>query len=508
MEKSVIIIGAGISGLSAGCYSQMNGYRTQIFEMYDKPGGLCTSWERQGYTINHCIHWFMGAGPRASHYKIWEELGAVQGKEMVYYDEMMRYEGIDGKVFDFYPDPDRLESHMKELSPEDSDVIEDFTKGIRTFVNFNMPVDKASELYSPFDRMKMMFSMMPYMPTMMKWGKVSSGEFARRFKYPLFREFFANFGPPRSGDMTPGFVPIMFMMVSLASIYRKSTGYPVGGSLEFARPIEQRYRDLGGEINYKSKVTRILVEDNCAVGVQLEDGSEHRADYVISAADGHTTIFDMLGGKYIDEEIQGYYDNLPRFPAILHVALGVNRTFEDFPISSFGIEFALDEPVIIAGNEMSRLRVSAIYNFDPTLAPEGKTSLRSWFPTDYGYWKTLYEDPERYKAEKEKVADTIVGILDKRFPGLAKQVEMRDVATPVTLERNTGNWQGSFEGWLPTMETYSMNMKKTLPGLSNFYMTGQWVQPAGTTAYVATASRNLFQIICREDKKKFVTSKP
>ena len=44
-EKSIIIIGAGIAGLSAGCYGQMNGYRTQIFEMHDELGGSCTSWQ-------------------------------------------------------------------------------------------------------------------------------------------------------------------------------------------------------------------------------------------------------------------------------------------------------------------------------------------------------------------------------------------------------------------------------------------------------------------------------
>jgi phytoene desaturase len=38
-QKSVIVIGAGIAGLSAGCYGQMNGYRTRIFEMHDRPGG-------------------------------------------------------------------------------------------------------------------------------------------------------------------------------------------------------------------------------------------------------------------------------------------------------------------------------------------------------------------------------------------------------------------------------------------------------------------------------------
>ena len=56
MKKSVAIIGGGISGLAAGCYAQMNGYDTQLFEMHDKPGGLCTAWDRKGYTIDGCLH--------------------------------------------------------------------------------------------------------------------------------------------------------------------------------------------------------------------------------------------------------------------------------------------------------------------------------------------------------------------------------------------------------------------------------------------------------------------
>jgi phytoene dehydrogenase-like protein len=54
--KKVNIVGAGIAGLSAGCYLQMNGYDTQIFEAHNLPGGVCTSWKRKGYTIDNCIH--------------------------------------------------------------------------------------------------------------------------------------------------------------------------------------------------------------------------------------------------------------------------------------------------------------------------------------------------------------------------------------------------------------------------------------------------------------------
>ena len=71
-DKSIIIIGAGIAGLSAGCYGQMNGYHTRIFEMSNSPGGLCTSWQRQGYTIDGCLHWLVGSKPGSSFYRIWD----------------------------------------------------------------------------------------------------------------------------------------------------------------------------------------------------------------------------------------------------------------------------------------------------------------------------------------------------------------------------------------------------------------------------------------------------
>ena len=63
MPKSVIIIGAGVAGLAAGCYAQMNGYDSQIFELHDLPGGLCTAWERKGFRFDGCLHYLFGSGP-------------------------------------------------------------------------------------------------------------------------------------------------------------------------------------------------------------------------------------------------------------------------------------------------------------------------------------------------------------------------------------------------------------------------------------------------------------
>ena len=292
--KSIVIIGAGLSGLSAGCYGQMNGYRTHIFEMHRKAGGLCTSWKRKGYTIG-TPGWLMGSAPDNNNFhQLWRELGVLPGRSLIDYPEYARFEGQDGKVFILCTDIDRLLQHMNELAPEDADLIADFGKALRAFARLKMPQDKAPELAGPLAGIKMMVKMLPYLGIMRKWMGMSLRDFANEFKNPFLRQALNEAAP------TVFFHPdvsIMFVLNTLAYMHLKTSAYLVGGPAEFLSAIEQRYVDLGGEIYYRSRVEKILVESDRAVGVRLEDGTEHRADVVISAADGHTTLFDMLDGK-------------------------------------------------------------------------------------------------------------------------------------------------------------------------------------------------------------------
>jgi len=500
-NRSVIIIGGGIAGLSAGCYARMNGFRTRMFEMHKKPGGLCTSWKRQGYVVNGCIHWLVGSGPATSFHRIWQELGAVQGRTFVDHEEFGRIVGADGRTFIVYSDLDRLERHMKELSPGDSAVIDEFIGAARRCTRFDPPVEKAPEVMGLLDMLTMIVKQFPLLRVLWKWNRVSLRAFGERFRDPLLREAFPLLFLPE--------FPMSFILMTFAWLHTKAAGYPLGGSLEFSRAIEKRYLDLGGEAVYKATVSKVLTENGRAVGIRLADGTEHRADYVISAADGHATIFEILEGKYLDDTIRGYYKNLIPFPPLVHIALGVNRSFPELPFSAGGIAYHLSEPLLVGGVEQRWLNAH-IYNFDPALAPAGKTMLTVMFPTDFDHWQKLRENDERYKAEKEKIADQVVALLDKRFPGFASQVEMRDVASPTTFVRYTGNWKGSFEGWQVTPSTWSLGkvMKKTLPGLENFYLCGQWVEPGGGVPAVAMSGRNVVQIICKKEKKKFITSRP
>jgi phytoene dehydrogenase-like protein len=342
----------------------------------------------------------------------------------------------------------------------------------------------------------------PLLRAMGKWKKVAIGEFATRFKNPFLREAVTQMRALFSED-----APVLLFQMALALGHKKSAGFPEGGAFKLSQTIEHYYKELRGKINYKSAVEKILVENNRAVGVRLADGTEHRADTIISASDMRSTIFNMLDGKYVDARIQGYFDFLPIGPSPLVVALGINRTFEDIPHTAVGTIFPLNEPVSVAGKEIEWLR-PMIYNFDDSFAPAGKTAVRFVLDTDYDYWKALGENRDGYLAEKERIAGTLISALEERFPGISSQIEMWDVATPLTFERYTGNWKGSALGWDCTVDTFFMPMSKTLPGLDNFFIAGQWVEPGGGVPGAAMSGRNVIQLICKRDKKPFVTRPP
>jgi phytoene dehydrogenase-like protein len=238
----------------------------------------------------------------------------------------------------------------------------------------------------------------------------------------------------------------------------------------------------------------------------MADGTEHRADDVISAADGHATIFGLLDDRYVNPAIRRAYQNQPIFRPLVQVSLGVAR---DLSAEPHALTFPLPTPAPIAG-EVRESLTARHYGYDPTLAPAGKSVVQVLLDTDYDRWAGLARDRGQYESEKARIAEAVVEALDRRFPGLSREVEALDVATPMTWERITGNWRGAYEAWLPTRASFAKllrggGMRTTLPGLERFYMTGQWVSGGGLPS-VAPAARGLVQKICKRDGRPFVTS--
>ena len=190
----------------------------------------------------------------------------------------------------------------------------------------------------------------------------------------------------------------------------------------------------------------------------------------------------------------------PGFTPYVLVNFGVAREFPDKP--SFNTIF-LKQPITI-GNRQSGGIFIRLFNYSNAFAPAGKTVVQASAETDWEFWENLYKtDRARYDVAKADVADEMLRRLEPHLPGISDKVEVTDVATPYTLWRYTRNHRGSFEGWLPTKEAIMTPIPRTLPGLKDFYMAGQWVMPGGGVPPCLISGRHAVQLVCHKDKKRF-----
>ena len=146
MKKKIDIIGAGIAGLSTGCYLQMNGYDTEIFELHKQPGGLCTSWKRKDFTIDGCLHWLVGSSPGDAFHGLWNELVDMKSLTFVEYEEFIRVEDDQGRFIRVLTDIEQFEAELLIKAPEDKKAILEFTGAVKKFTRFNLPLAKAPEV--------------------------------------------------------------------------------------------------------------------------------------------------------------------------------------------------------------------------------------------------------------------------------------------------------------------------------------------------------------------------
>jgi phytoene dehydrogenase-like protein len=275
--------------------------------------------------------------------------------------------------------------------------------------------------------------------------------------------------------------------------------------------IKERYLSLGGKIHTNKRVKKILTQpdedgNKKAIGIKLEDGTEIFGDNIISAADGYDTIYNMLGGKFITKKLNEYYSSLPLTKPIIQVGLGISNFKFNLPSTVAGYVVPVQSDFEISGEKIPWLLFQA-YEFDNTLAPSGKTFVKAIIGSSYDYWAKLAKTPVAYKQEKEKIAQKVIQIIDGHYSGFADSIEMIDVATPLSFEKWTGNRKGAYMGWRNSSKSMMIMMPNVLPGLNNFYMTGQWVKVGGGLPTAITAGRDIIQILCKALEIPFKTTK-
>jgi len=468
MKSKIIIIGGGIAGLSAGVFGQKYGFETEIFEMHTVPGGQCTAWKRKGYMFDYCIGWLMGSSSGSMN-TLWKQLGALSEDVPIIDPEIfVRNVDREGQEFLLYKDMQKWETYLKSIAPEDEEAISRMFSIINKF-SLSGEIEeimKPKPLRRTFSMLKILLKMLPTMVPMIKYGKKSFGQFIKEMGFN--NEFLKHFLEKISSD--ENFSAIGFLMM-LSLFKDNNAGYPAGGSLNFILRVVNKYQELGGTLSAGKRVKKILIEDGRAVGVELDDGTIHKSDYVIAACDLHTVIYDMLDGKYIPEDIKNAFENWPLFKPLVQVSFGIKKEIKEKQMMNNYLV-----PTKIGATKIDSYSISN-YSYDPAMAPEGKTTIVLKFESPYEIWEHL--EGNTYEKEKEKIKEDAIMLLEKAYPGIKDYIEVVDVATPLTDIKYTGVYRAAYEGFMPTKSNMNKIINPMIKGLDHFMLAGQWLFPGG-----------------------------
>lgn len=484
-ERHVIIIGGGLAGLSAGSYLSSSGYRTTIVEHGLTLGGVCNAWQRCGYTIDGCIQWLTG-GPFAA---IYEELGILPRLGLEVLDQFVVYRDLPTQTeLALVANLDATARALAQVSPEDRREIERLVEGARQFAGLKPPIDPPIELATPRDHLSRLWDMRHGVRSLLHFRRPIGTWAMQELKSPVLQRLFCRLFPEET--------PALFLLMVLGYLSQGYLSRPQGGSAKLRDALVQTYQERGGAVLLHSTVDEILVSSDSVRGVRLADGEMLEADLVISTASAPETVLRLLQGKYGADELRARLSSWKMFDPIAIVSFGVAMSLHDVPRSQI-----IDrvEPFEVGGRITDHLLVLT-HRDDPLLAPPGHSVVQLLLPTSYEWWA---KRGATYNGEKDVLAQQALRRLDEYMPGVRATREVSDVVTPLTFWNTARAWRGAYEGWVPTSAAFFGHIQKTLPGLSNFFMAGQWVEPGGGVPTALMSGRQVAQLVCARDQRPF-----
>lgn len=488
----VIIVGAGIAGMSAGIYALQSGFDVTIYESHSIAGGNSTSWKRGGYFFEGGLHWLVGSSEKTPLNKLWREVGALQDNNPIHNrDTFCTYINGNEKIA-LYRNVETLETSLLEISPEDKHAIKQLGKDIRaTMKASSMPVTDMKGVKVKHKSSMSLSSIFGYImagKAMGKMAKLSTGEYISQFKHEGIRELLASVvGTDYSATA---------FIFTLAGFAAGDSGYPKGGSLRMAQNIADTFMQSGGELQLNKKVQRVNVENGEANGVWI-DGILQKADRVIVTVDTLTAI-DTLFDSPLHEP---WMDELRRdvMPAnCSFVCLGVSADLSHLPGN---VITPLKTPFTNGKKVYHSLAFNNYANFT-SYAPNGCTAVTITLPDDtYDEWKQAKKDGS-YHTKKQEFAEMIIQRFEEIVPEVKGKVEVWDIATPVTYERYCGTYRGS---WMSIMRTDNkrMNFPCKSESINGLYFAGQRIMLPGGVPSALMTGRTAVQHLCKDTDTVF-----
>ncbi|MHB8278897.1 MAG: phytoene desaturase family protein [Candidatus Humimicrobiaceae bacterium] len=501
-KYDVIIIGAGIGGLTCGALLAKNGFKTLVIEQHSIPGGYCTSFKRNGFVFDAAVHFSEGLGEGGRFYQILKELKVEKEIELHKIDPLYRVFFGD-ESFSVSADLNEYISILSKKFPKEG-------KGI-------------SELFETIKRLKKETEKLP--TPLRIWNKIFVPlKFPLIFKYykKTFAEMTADYiedvrlkaiicaGWPYVG-LPPSKISAIQMAGYLYSAHFEGHYYPKGGTQVLVSTLAKALKKYGGELQLSTKVTKVLVENNKAVGVETAKGNKINAKYVVSNADARQTFLKLIEPGKLNSKFLNCLNQMEPSISFFQVWLGVDMNLRDkgvteseiFCYPSYDLDYVYDS--CMQGKFESGCGIAIPTSSDPGLAPENKHIVSLIYPIPYDYkerWRT--ENGKRgdsYRKLKDEIKRQLIKTAERVIPKLSEHIILSEAATPLTLERYTQNSKGAAYGWASIPDQSGTSRLQPETPIKNLYLAGHWTTSGGGTITVAISGKNTAEMIIKVHSK-------
>ena len=412
MGKKVIVIGAGIAGLTAGIYARKYGYDTLVLERSSRCGGVQGGWDRGGYHFEGSLHWLIGCKPtKLPITELYSETAILSSNNPGHFGNPVYGYADEGSMeAELEPGPglwrdvDVLEKELLAAAPADRRAIKRLVGDIR-------------HLFVPHRLLRLLFT--------------STGEYLSQFKDPRLKCLLSNIVHPDHNAFA--FIYVLYKFATYDACYTE------GGSSRIIDNMIQRYAELGGELTLNCEAREIVVRDGKVCGVRTADGFVN-ADAVVVASDTLKAIDNLFAEPIKTSWAEKLRRTTVSEQCVL-ICLGVRA---DLSSRSEAIQCRLRRPVSIAGELLDTLTVYN-YAFCKDYAPDGCTAITVVVHSQsHGWWESLKAEG-RYEAEKRRTIEDVATALSEVLPEISGKVEVTDMTTPLTYERYCDTHQG---GWM------------------------------------------------------------
>ncbi|XGV99942.1 MAG: beta-carotene ketolase CrtO [Leptolyngbya sp. BL-A-14] len=519
-EYDVVIIGAGHNGLVCAAYLLKAGYRVLLLEQRSVPGGAATTEavmpDLPDFKFNLCAidHEFIHLGP------VVEELELTKyGLEYLFCDPVVFCPHPDGKYFLAHQSIEKTCAEIARYSDRDAQKYAEFTAYWSRIISalgpmFNAPPKSVIDIAGNYDvaKLKDLLAVagsttkaLDFLRTMLTSAEDLLNEwFDSEFvKAPLAR-LAAELGvPPSQKNLAIG-------AMMMAMRHHPGMARPKGGTGALVQALVRLVKDLGGEILTEQRVKQILIDDGCAVGVRVGNGTEYRATKgVISNIDAQRLFLHCMDKSDVDAADPNLWERLERRivnnnETILKIDLAMDEPLrfehhnhrDEYLIGSVliadsvrHVEIAHTDPAIgnIPDADPSFYLVQPTM-LDPTMAPPGKHTVWIEFFAPYniaGLEGTGHNGTGWTDELKNKVADRVIDKLADYAPNVKTATIGRRVESPAELGERLGTLKGNYYHIDMTLE--QMVFLRPLPELANYktpidglFLTGAGTHPGGS----------------------------